>query len=177
MAGGSKDEGRAALIARHALDKGIFRMTQEDLASGDIAGLASLQRAIIIETYTELLDILSDYSRRFGRGGKAAKQGMLAILSDSDVFGQFDADQQARDSGNSCRDFSLCEKAAPSTSCVNPNRSGKVYLVSSTARRRLSGETGRAADRGEYCEAAGAVAQGVRTKNDKRPPCGGWTGF
>jgi hypothetical protein len=94
--GGSKDEGRAALIARHALDKGIFRMTQEDLASGDIAGLASLQRAIIIETYTELLDILSDYSRRFGRGGKAAKQGMLAILSDSDVFGRFDADQQAK---------------------------------------------------------------------------------
>jgi hypothetical protein len=58
--------------------------------------LVPLKRAIILETYTELLGILDDYSRRFGRGGKATKQGMLAVLSDPDVFGRFNADHQAR---------------------------------------------------------------------------------
>jgi hypothetical protein len=94
--GGSKDEGRAALIARNQLDDFVFHMTDDAITRGNVADLAPLKRAIILETYTELLDILDDYSRRFGRRGKAAKQGMLAVLSDPDVFGRFNADQQAR---------------------------------------------------------------------------------
>jgi hypothetical protein len=42
------------------------------------------------------LAILDDYSRRFGQGGKAVKQGMSAIVSDPDVLGRFNADQQAK---------------------------------------------------------------------------------
>jgi hypothetical protein len=71
-------------------------MTGDMIATGNVADLLPLKRAIILETYTELLGILDDYSRRFGRGGKAAKQGMLAVLSDPDVFGRFNADHQAR---------------------------------------------------------------------------------
>jgi hypothetical protein len=93
--GGSKDEGRAALVARNALDEFVFNMKDDAIAKGSVADLVPLKRAIIIETHLEWLAILKDYSRRFGRGGKAAKQGMLAILSDPDVFGRFNADHQA----------------------------------------------------------------------------------
>jgi hypothetical protein len=92
--GGSKDEGRAALIARNHLDDFVFQMTDDKLASGNVADLVPLKQAIIIETYTELLNILTDYRARFGRGGKATKQGMLAIISDPDVFGRFNPDHQ-----------------------------------------------------------------------------------
>ena len=71
-------------------------MTADKLVKGDVADLAPLKRAIILETYTELLDILDDYSRRFGRGGKAVKQGMSTILSDPGVFGQFNEDHQTK---------------------------------------------------------------------------------
>ena len=91
---GSKPEGQAALITRNLLDDYLFRLTVDTLVEGTVAGLVSLKRAIIIERYAELCHILDDYSRRFGRGGKAIKQGMSAVLSDPDVFGRFDADQQ-----------------------------------------------------------------------------------
>jgi hypothetical protein len=94
--GGSKPEGQAALIARNSLDKFVFRMTDDMLAKGKLADLAPLKRAIILETYSELLDILTDYSSRFGRGGKAVKDGMSAIVSDPDVFGRFNAEHQAK---------------------------------------------------------------------------------
>jgi hypothetical protein len=91
---GSKREGQAALIARNHLDDFVFRMTDDMLAKGKSADLAPLKRAIILETFAELMTILDDYSCRFGRGGKAIKEGMLAILSDPDVFGRFTAGQQ-----------------------------------------------------------------------------------
>ena len=93
---GSKDEGRAALVARNRLDDFVFHTADDTIPRGNVADLVPLKRAIILETYTELLGILDDYSRRFGRGAKAAKQGMLAVLSDPDVFGRFNADHQAR---------------------------------------------------------------------------------
>ncbi len=65
---GSKDEGRAALIARNKLDEFVFDTTDDMLTKGNSADLAPLKRAIILETYSELLDILSDYRARFGRG-------------------------------------------------------------------------------------------------------------
>jgi hypothetical protein len=94
--GGSKNEGRAALIARNGLDDFIFQKAGDALVRGNVADLVPLKRAIILETYAELLEILEDYSRRFGRSGKAVKQGMLAIFSDPDVFGRFKPDHQTR---------------------------------------------------------------------------------
>jgi hypothetical protein len=94
--GGSKPEGQAALLARNRLDDFVFDMTADKLVKGDVADLVPLKQAIILETYGELVAILDDYSCRFGRGGKAIKQGMSAVLSDPDVFGRFDADQQAK---------------------------------------------------------------------------------
>jgi hypothetical protein len=94
--GGSKSEGRAALIARNRLDDFLSNMSPDTILKGDVAGLVFLKRAIILETYAELVVILDDYSCRFGRGGKAIKQGMSAVLSDPDVFGRFDADQQTK---------------------------------------------------------------------------------
>jgi hypothetical protein len=94
--GGSKSEGQAALIARNSLDDFVFRMTDDMLVKGKSADLAPLKRAIILETYSELLSILEDYSRRFGHGGNAIKQGMSTILSDPDVFGRFNGDNQTK---------------------------------------------------------------------------------
>jgi hypothetical protein len=94
--GGSKPEGQAALIARNSLDDFVFRMTDDMLVKGTSADLVPLKKAIILETYGELLAILSDYSRRFGRGGKAVKQGMSAVLSDPDVFGRFSGHHQTK---------------------------------------------------------------------------------
>jgi len=92
---GSKPEGQAALIARNSFDESVFRMTDKDIMTGSMDGLRALTRAIIFETYGELLEILDDYARRFGSGGKAVKQGMSAIASDPDVLGRFDSDRQA----------------------------------------------------------------------------------
>src|SRR5262249_8488408 len=94
--GGSTDEGRSALIARKELDKIVFEATDDVMTEGKAANLAGLKRAIILQTYAELLEILDDYRGRFGRGGKAIKQGMLAILSDPDVIGRFNPDHQAK---------------------------------------------------------------------------------
>jgi hypothetical protein len=93
---GSKPEGQAALFARNRLDDFVFDMMADKLVKGDVADLIPLKRAIILETYVELVAILDDYSCRFGRGRKAIKQGMSAVLSDPDVFGRFDADQQTK---------------------------------------------------------------------------------
>lgn len=93
---GSKDEGRAALIARNRLDEFVFDATDDKFARGKAADLAPLKKAIIIETHLELLGILKDYRARFGRGGKSTKQGMLAIISDPDAFGRFPPDLQGK---------------------------------------------------------------------------------
>jgi hypothetical protein len=93
--GGSKPEGQAALIARNSFDESIFGMTDNDLMTGSVDNLRPLKRGIILETYGELLEILDDYARRFGNGGKAVKQGMSAIVSDPDVLGRFDSARQA----------------------------------------------------------------------------------
>jgi hypothetical protein len=93
---GSKPEGQAALFARSRLDDFVFQMTADKLVKGNVANLVPLKRAIILETYAELVAILDDYSCRFGRGGKAIKQGISAVLSDPDVFGRFNAHQQAK---------------------------------------------------------------------------------
>jgi hypothetical protein len=74
----------------------FFRTTDDMLVKGKGADLAPLKRAIILETYAELLAILDDYSRRFGLGGKAVKQGMSAVLSDPDVFGRFNGSHQTK---------------------------------------------------------------------------------
>lgn len=93
--GGSKLEGQAALIARNSLDKSFFGMTDDALVTGSVDNLRPLWRGIILETYGELLEILDDYARRFGTGGKAVKQGMSAIASDPDVLGRFDSVRQS----------------------------------------------------------------------------------
>ena len=85
-----------ALIARNHLDDFVFRMTDDSLLKGRSADLAPLKRGIILETYVELLTILDDYSRRFGRGRKAVKQGMSTVVGDPDVFGRFHADHQTK---------------------------------------------------------------------------------
>ena len=54
---GSKSEGQAALIARNRLDDFVFRMTDDMLVKGKSADLAPLKRAIILETFGELLEI------------------------------------------------------------------------------------------------------------------------
>jgi hypothetical protein len=56
---GSRPEGRAALIARNHLDDFVFRITNDDIAKGDVADLVPLKQAIILETYTELLKFLT----------------------------------------------------------------------------------------------------------------------
>ena len=94
--GGSKPEGQAALIARNRLDDFVFNMTDNILVTGSVDDLRPLKRRIILETYSELLDILDRYARRFGSGGRAVKQGMSAIVSDPDVLGRFDSDRQAQ---------------------------------------------------------------------------------
>lgn len=86
---GQKTEGRAALFARRGIDNFIFDMKESDIAEGKLSDLAPLRSGIIFGTYTELLDILSDYSKRFG-----IKQGMQAILADPDVRGRFDEERQ-----------------------------------------------------------------------------------
>ena len=93
--GGSKPEGQAALIARNSLDEFIFGMTDNAFITGSADDLRPLKRGIILETYGELLEILDDYARRFGSGGKAVKPGMAAVACDPDVLGQFDSVRQA----------------------------------------------------------------------------------
>ena len=93
--GGSKTEGQAALIARNSFDDFVFNTTDKMLVAGSVDDLRPLKRGIILETYGELLEILSDYARRFGNGGKAVKQGMSAIATDPDVLGRFDSVRQA----------------------------------------------------------------------------------
>ena len=93
---GSKPEGQAAVITRNHLDDFVFGATDDMLVKGKSADLVPLKRAIILETYAELLAILDDYSRRFGRGGKAVKQGMSTVLSDPDVFSRFNGDHQTK---------------------------------------------------------------------------------
>lgn len=94
--GGLKSEGRAALIARNALDERLFAMRNNELMKGKATDLIKIKNAIVLERYSELLVILEDYAGRFGKGAKAIKQGMLGIIRDPDVFGQFSAKHQAK---------------------------------------------------------------------------------
>jgi hypothetical protein len=52
---GSKEELRAALIARNGLDEFFFHTTDEILVKGNVTELVGLKRAIILSTYSELL--------------------------------------------------------------------------------------------------------------------------
>jgi len=92
----TKEEGRAALIARNAIDEFVFHTTDDMLVKGIVSDLVPLKRAIILETFAELLDILENSWRRFGRFGRAAKLGMLAVTSDPDLIGRFNDDDRAK---------------------------------------------------------------------------------
>src|SRR5208337_3474949 len=65
--GGDRNEGRAALQARDSLDDFIFKAEQTDLVRGQIKETNVLKRAIILETFGELLEIL-DRGRELGGG-------------------------------------------------------------------------------------------------------------
>lgn len=92
----TKIEGRAALIARNGIDEFVFYTTDDILVKGSVNDLVPLKRAIILETFAELLDILENSRRRFGRFGRAAKLGMLAVSSDPDLIGRFNDDDKAK---------------------------------------------------------------------------------
>lgn len=92
----SKVEGRAALIARNGLDDFFFHTTDDMLVKGKGTDLTSLKRAIILETFAELLDIMEISWRRFGRSGRAAKSGMLVVASDPDLIERFNEEDRAK---------------------------------------------------------------------------------
>jgi hypothetical protein len=85
----------AALAVRGTLDDFIFHTTDDILERGTIAELDPLKMAIILETYEELLDLLQEAFARFGRTSKAAKLGMLSVVSDPGMFERFNPDHQA----------------------------------------------------------------------------------
>ena len=70
-----------------------------------------MRRAIILQTYAEIIEILEDYSKRFGYTAKGIKQGMGAILSDPYLIGRYADREQAmiKDVYNSWR-FSTVKK-------------------------------------------------------------------
>jgi len=51
----------------------VFDATDDDLTKGNSDNLLPLKQAIILETYSELLDILDNYGGRFGRGGRGRR--------------------------------------------------------------------------------------------------------
>jgi hypothetical protein len=124
--GGSKPTGQAALAARNALDDWFFGLTEDKLVEGNPAALALIKRAIIDTTYGELALILDDYSRRFGHGGKAIKQGMSALLSDPDVFGRFNGDHQTEIQAIAAG-FSLFAKQRFDQLCLSIRKEAERY--------------------------------------------------
>ncbi len=135
--GGSKPEGQAALIARNSLDEFIFEMTNNTLVTGSVDDLRPLQGGIILETYGELLEILDDYARRFGSGGKAVKQGMSAVACDPDVLGRFDNVRQAEIRAIASRVDHARARQIRQASPVNSHGGGKLLGV---ARKKNAGE-------------------------------------
>jgi hypothetical protein len=92
--GGDRDEGRDALIARNGLDDFIFKATQEDLVQGRIEMTDPGKRAIIIETYLELVDLL-DHARITGGTRRGIKAEMQKLINDPDRFDRFNDDDKA----------------------------------------------------------------------------------
>jgi hypothetical protein len=83
------------LIARNGIDEFVLHMTDDMIVKGNISDLVTLKRAIILSTFAELLDILENSRRRFGRFGRAAKLGMLAVASDPDLIERFNDGDRA----------------------------------------------------------------------------------
>lgn len=91
--GGSKVEGRAALIARRQLDEFFFRTVPSDLAQGDVSELEPLKRAIILETLTEQISLLEQ--ARDGGSWKGIQAGMLMLMDDPDRLERFNDEDKA----------------------------------------------------------------------------------
>ena len=84
--GGDKNEGRDALAARYKLDDFLFNAEQTPNVG---------KRAIIIDTFLELLEIL-DHARGTGRTRKGIKAEMQMLANDPDQFDRFhDRDKAA----------------------------------------------------------------------------------
>ena len=93
--GGDRKEGRGALQARNSFDNFIFKAKQTDLVRGQIEETIVLKRAIILETFTELLEIL-DRGREAGGGTrKGIKAEMKKLMDDPDRFDRFNDEDKA----------------------------------------------------------------------------------
>jgi hypothetical protein len=93
--GGDTNEGRVALVARRGFDDFIVKATPDFLVGGRIEDLAVLKRAIILETFGELLDLLNG-AREAGRGtGKGIKAEMQKLMNDADRFDRFNDKDKA----------------------------------------------------------------------------------
>jgi hypothetical protein len=124
---GSKTERSAALIARAGLDNFIFRTTPDILVKGTVADLAGLKRAIILESYAELLDLLEKSFRRFGAGGKAAKRGMEAIASDPEQIDRFDPEDRGEIRAIASGFSLFAKREAGQTPSFDPQEGRPVY--------------------------------------------------
>jgi len=93
--GGDRNEGRAALQARDSLDDFIFKAEQTDLVRGQIKETNVLKRAIILETFGELLEIL-DRGRELGGGTrKGIKAEIKKLMHDPDRLNRFNDNDKA----------------------------------------------------------------------------------
>ena len=93
--GGSKTEGRAALMARQRLDEFFFRTEQSQFAQGRVTDLAPLKRGIILETLAELVDLL-DQARNAGGGSiRGLRAQMQKLVNDPDRFARFNDEDKA----------------------------------------------------------------------------------
>jgi hypothetical protein len=93
---GDRDEGRAALLARDRLDDFIFHARQSNLVGGRIEETDVLKRAIILETFGELLDILDHAHDAGGGTSKGVRAEMQKLRDDPDRFDRFnDVDKAA----------------------------------------------------------------------------------
>jgi hypothetical protein len=126
---GSKEELRAALIARNGLDEFFFHTTDEILVKGNVTELVGLKRAIILSTYSELLYILEDSWRRLGRTGQAAKLGMSAVTSDPDLIGRFNLEDQAKIRAIAAGLSLLAKRRLNASAPFNQNKSRDIHVV------------------------------------------------
>jgi hypothetical protein len=91
---GDRNEGRDALRARTSLDQWFFK-GKENLAEGSSGdGLVPLYRAIILETFCALVELLDNARKAGGGTRRGIKAQMLELIADPDRIGRFnDADQ------------------------------------------------------------------------------------
>jgi hypothetical protein len=93
--GGDRNEGLGALQARNSLDDFILKAKQTDLVRGEIEQTNVLKTAVILETFTELLEIL-DRGREAGGGTrKGIKAEMKKLMDDPDRFDRFNDEDKA----------------------------------------------------------------------------------